>query len=222
MTPGKAERLGSPLLEGLAPPPHAQWRLYGGGGHGYAVELDPSIRLMPVIPGLRAHAETLADEDGSSDGQEPGEFVDVTPWLHVLYTEEQKSTALAGLVQAADRQLKRIEKASVQARWDQGGYCGIREAHDAQIAMDLARLTQLMKSDGFSGAHEARVLVVDQFASRPDLAAQFRATPFGVVRYARLSAPTAIFETSGLCRRWRENAPHHGSAARTTDPRKQQ
>ena len=176
-----------------------QWRLYGGGGHGYAVELDPSTQLMAVLPGCHPRGATAGDEDGGPAGEEPHQFVDVTPWLHVLYSEEQKSAAFTGLVKTAERQLKRIEKESVRARRDQGDYYGIREAHDAQIAIDLARLAQLMKSDGFSGEHEVRVIVVDQFASRPDLVAQFRATPFGVVRYARLSAPSDIIESPALC-----------------------
>lgn len=85
-----------------------QWRLYGAEGRGYAVELNPLVNLRATVSGERPPAvvDSYVDDEGRAHSFVlPSDTVDVSPWLHVLYADEEKSEALAGLVDAASAEL---------------------------------------------------------------------------------------------------------------------
>ncbi|MCC6497000.1 MAG: DUF2971 domain-containing protein [Propionibacteriaceae bacterium] len=167
-----------------------QWRLYGAEGRGYAVELDPSLNLRAVVSGERTagQVESYVDDDGIDRSFVwPTDMVEVSPWLHVLYTEQEKSEALAGLVANAVAEFDNVEGLAARSR--AGEYERAHEDLLTIIGQDLARLAQLMKSSGFASESEVRVLAVDDLLNGgSSRAAKFRPTAFGIARYVRLSA----------------------------------
>lgn len=173
-----------------------QWRLYGAEGRGYAVELDPSVNLMAVVSGNRSagKVESYVDADGIDHSFVwPTDMLEVSPWLHVLYTEQEKSVALTGLVANAVAEFAKVE--ALAARSQGGDYEQAHEDLLTVIGQDLARLAQLMKSSGFAGENEVRILAVDAALNGDSgRAAKFRPTAFGIARYVRLSA-SATFVT---------------------------
>jgi hypothetical protein len=175
-----------------------QWRLYGAEGRGYAVELNPLVNLRAVVSGDRPPIMVDSYEDAEGRAHSfvlPSDTVDVSPWLHVLYADEEKSEALAGLVDGASAELVSVAALGARAGSDDGEYYRAHEDLLTIVGQDLARLAQLMKSPGFAGEDEVRVLAVDH---RPEedstRAARFRSTPFGVARYVRLSASTTVVD----------------------------
>ncbi|MGC3954676.1 MAG: hypothetical protein QM804_10555 [Propionicimonas sp.] len=169
-----------------------QWRLYGAEGRGYAVELNPLVNLRAVVPGARPPAlvDSYVDDEGRAHSFVlPSDTVEVSPWLHVLYADEEKSEALAGLVDGASEELASVEVLGARAGSDDGEYYRAHEDLLTVVGQDLARLAQLMKSPGFAGEDEVRVLAVDARREEDSTrAARFRSTPFGVARYVPLSA----------------------------------
>lgn len=151
-----------------------QWRLYGAGGRGYAVEIDPRLRLTSVVRGKRP-------APGSNPGflTEAFEHVGISRWYHVLYTDEEKDQALVALLR--DAQKRRVDindNAEDEEDFDVQSQL-LRD----EILGQLAQLAQLMKSEGFSGEGEVRTIVWDWWNRHRN----FRDTPSGIVRYARLT-----------------------------------
>lgn len=173
-----------------------QWRLYGADGHGYAVELDPSIGLRAIVSGDRPpdNVESSVDDEGVvHQFVWPDHLVEVSPWLHVLYTDEEKSEALAGLAYNALAEFTKLDASEAQVRSVEGEYERIHEDLLTIIGQDLARLAQLMKAPGFAGENEVRALAMDDMShDGSGRAARFRATAFGVARYLRLSASDSL------------------------------
>jgi hypothetical protein len=152
-----------------------QWRLYSNGGRGYAVELDASVELAalarkdlpePIEYGHRMSARLSAH---------------VTPWLHVLYTDEEKRATLDGLATNALDDWAQLEADGFDSD-EERDHLG--EVAQELLIEALATVAQLMKSPGFAGEAEVRVIVT----TFRDGCTQFRATPNGVIRYVRLVA----------------------------------
>lgn len=154
-----------------------QWRLYAGGGHGYAIELNCEIPLVALIDGHRP--QRPATERNPGLWVEPAEYVRITPWLHVLYTAEEKAEALVGLVQNA-RRARGETPSDAWKKFPQDEW--LEQVRD-MAALDLARLAQLMKSQGFSGENEVRMIVSGAY----EPTTSFRSTPHGILRYIRLA-----------------------------------
>lgn len=152
-----------------------QWRLYGGGGHGYALELNPQIPLAVLADGEGPKRPSR----GSSGIWVAFDYAPVTPWLNVLYSDDDKARALEGITAAASEEFARPTGAA--ERGPQIAQEGL-DLFGTRLAWELGRVAQLMKSDGFSGEHEVRVVATDENG----LFAKFRATPHGVVRYTQL------------------------------------
>ena len=156
-----------------------QWRLYAQGGRGYAVEIDPSTPLAVIAsarerPGPTPRVAGKRYVDFSSTTH-------VTPWLRVLYRSKDKKAALGRLAHNARQELKVLNQTHYDDRSD---YEADRQMFQDSVLSDVARIARLMKSDGFSGEEEFRVVVTPIF----DNASLFRATESGIVRYVRLTA----------------------------------
>lgn len=156
-----------------------QWRLYAGGGRGYAIELDPRVRLTTVLDHEPETPDVDPTDAFAASFADAVETVAVTPWLKVLYSSQEKDAALAQLVANA-HEMRRC--AAGEATDGDDFDERIRETETDMLG-HLAQLAQLMKSAGFSGESEYRMIVSDW----ADRHRNFRDTPHGVVRYARLT-----------------------------------
>jgi hypothetical protein len=160
-----------------------QWRLYGGAGRGYAVEIRADDQLVAMSRANERSKKSASGAARTPRFRTAGETVSVSPWLHVLYTEDEKRAALAGLV----------ARATADWQSQEGGFGSFEEYDEAsqwlsdEVMTDLAMTAQLMKSQGFAGESEVRVIVATFF----DECSRFRATPSGVVRYVRLTGAPA-------------------------------
>lgn len=164
-----------------------QWRLYGGAARGYAVEFNPMIPLAPFAEGGRPEEWPL--RLGNREfWMNPIAPTRVTPWLHVLYSDVEKETALAGLVENARTALERIVVRVGDGELNEVGEGVERQVAFASLRSDLALLARLMKSPGFAGEQEVR-MIVSEGTSR---VVSFRGTPRGVVRYSRLVTPPKV------------------------------
>lgn len=160
-----------------------QWRLYANAARGYCIELDGRIRLSAVSDGRRP--KPLPDQSALPPAKRRIRIPDgvaMSPWLRVLYTHEEKTLALRRLVtRITAERLKLVEHATAEG-WPEDDYRVeadmMRDTHSG----DLARLAQLMKSAGFEGEHEVRLIAWSWWR-----APAFRATPHGVVGYIRLT-----------------------------------
>jgi hypothetical protein len=162
-----------------------QWRLYAGAARGYAVELDPRVPFTTIVEGQPpAPRHTKKVPAGPKVIRRVlTDRIPVSPWLHVLYSDQERDLALAGFVANAKDLRRQLLSDATDGRWDNETFYTEKQILDDTIAFDLSRLAQLMKSDGFSGEREVRMVVSDFFART----ACFRATPYGVVRYSRLT-----------------------------------
>lgn len=160
-----------------------QWRLYANSARGYCVELDGRMRLSAVSDGRRP--KPLPDQSALPPSKRRIQIPDrvaMSPWLRVLYSPDDKERALERLVTriTAERQ-KLIERAGAED-WPEDDYrvetSMMRDVHSG----DLARLAQLMKSIGFEGENEVRLIAWSWWRTPG-----FRATPHGVVGYIRLT-----------------------------------
>lgn len=160
-----------------------QWRLYANSARGYCIELDGRVRLSAVSDGRRPKA--LPDQSALPPSKRRIRIPDrvaMSPWLRVLYSQHDKALALGRLVTriAAERQ-QLLEQATAEG-WPEDDYRVetdmMRDIHSG----DLARLAQLMKSVGFEGENEVRMIAWSWWRTPG-----FRATPHGVVGYIRLT-----------------------------------
>ena len=169
-----------------------QWRLYGGAGHGYTVGLRASAPLAAM-----ARSDERAAKGSTASGSDRPRFrtlattASVSPWLHVLYLADEKNAALDGLAAnaRADWNAIRATRFSDPEEYDAAG----QEFADT-VMTDLARVAQLMKSEGFAGENEVRVIVTVMF----DGCSRFRPSHGGVVRYVRLTGAPAKAAAGGV------------------------
>lgn len=151
-----------------------QWRLYGSGGRGYSLELDPTAPLVVLSTPPKYwedHLPLPAMDDTGVGGI-------VTPWIHVLYTDESKERALDGLV-------RKFELAV-----ESGGTLGA----PGNLWPALGTIAALMKTPGFSGEREVRVIVSEPWAD----CVKFHATAYGVVRHVKLTASRPPLNNFGI------------------------
>lgn len=155
-----------------------QWRLYGGGGRGYALALNASVPLTAVVDGSLPKRSS-----GSRLIRSVGEWAEVSPWLHVIYRDTVKRTTLDGLLRAA----RNGWAASLAAATSDEELEHDKEYLWELTSAGLSTVAQLMKSQGFEGEHEVRAVVYDPFGK----CSKFRASANGVIQYVRLTqSPT--------------------------------
>lgn len=156
----------------------SQWRLYADGGHGYAVELDASVPLAAVsdvpdaaAPSAQPSISTLASNVAA-----------VSPWQQVLYQESEVETALHELVAAVEGESQTIEATSGMPEEEiQFAYEALQgDAYEA-----LSTIAHLIKSPGFSGENEVRVVATFMWGEEH---IHYRAAAHGLVGYAKLTA----------------------------------
>ncbi|MFE7503744.1 DUF2971 domain-containing protein [Promicromonospora sp. NPDC057488] len=152
-----------------------QWRLYGGEGRGYAIGLDASVPLAVLgDEALVPESPHLASVDAFFSA------VQVTPWLHVLYTNDQREKALRELVKhVADEIKNSAQRTDVVSEEEEE--MGATLEQDASTHLET--IAWLIKSPGFQGENEVRVVVT---AYSPENHLHFRESPVGIVRYYQL------------------------------------
>jgi len=155
-----------------------QWRLYADAGKGYALELDGTVQLT-------VHTSVSADPPPDPTrrrwgiGQRAGDATTVTPWLHVFYTEDEVESALDELLAKVEGEISDLARASDK---DQQQFLAESLRDDAHEA--LATIAHLIKTPGFSGENEVRVVAT--FAIRGDHVC-YRAGANGLIGYATLT-----------------------------------
>lgn len=155
-----------------------QWRLYAAGGHGYSIELDADIQLA-------AFSESLAPPDVKTANPRFGfrtatSLANVTPWMHVLYTEQEIGAAVDQLVASVDAEINSLEQESDPEAKD---HFGEQLQEDAREALE--GMAHIIKSPGFSGENEVRVVATFLWG-RDHIG--YRASATGVAGYAVLTA----------------------------------
>lgn len=158
-----------------------QWRLYAAGARGYSIELDADQPLAAMARSDEPpKPRTAAHSDATRRYRTTSAWAVVSPWLRVLYTDSDKEAALNGLAANAHA----AWQAQVDAGFTDEEHYDIagQEFRDG-LATDVARIAQLMKSEGFAGEDEVRVIVTLFW----DSCSRFRSTDNGVVRYVRLT-----------------------------------
>ncbi|GAA5031822.1 DUF2971 domain-containing protein [Terrabacter aeriphilus] len=157
-----------------------QWRLYAAEGRGYALELDSSVQLA-------AFSEKAPTRPGGTGGKRlPFNAItssaSVTPWMHVLYTDDEIARVVDELVTRAGARLEQVDRETDSEAKDFYGEQVRDDAHEA-----LEGIAHLIKSPGFSGENEVRAVAT--FAWGRDHVG-YRESPTGVAGYAVLtSAP---------------------------------
>lgn len=163
-----------------------QWRLYATGGRGYSIELDAGIQLA-------AFSENLLELSPKTGNPRFGfrtatSLANVTPWMHVLYTEQEIGVAVDELVASVDAEIKDLEQESNSEAKDHFGELLQEDAREA-----LEGMAHIIKSPGFSGENEVRA-VATFFWGRDHIG--YRASATGVAGYAVLtSAPNGNGDT---------------------------
>ena len=117
----------------------------------------------------------------------------MSPWLRVLYSPDDKAVALERLVMRMTAERQRLVEQATASGWPEEDYQVeadlLRDTHSG----DLARLAQLMKSAGFEGENEVRLIAWSWWRTPG-----FRATPHGVVGYIRLTQSPNQLDPSDL------------------------
>jgi hypothetical protein len=152
-----------------------QWRLYAEGGRGYALGLDATVQLCAYS---KYEAEAPPPEPGRVSFAWLADTANVTPWLHVLYSENEVQDALAELLVRVDARFAYLQ--TVPNDDAPGEYETIKSsAHGA-----LATIAHLVKSPGFVGENEVRVVAT--FVSGGDKIG-YRSGANGIVGYTTLT-----------------------------------
>ena len=157
-----------------------QWRLYANRGAGYAVELDPQQPLTAIA------------EDGyvplkkSTPGRAPfgraGDFVEVSPWLHVIYDDDEMDKVLSALVAQTESTANSIKNSDEDEDVKNDGLEHLGET----CYSDLAEIAHLVKEPGFSGENEVRIVVTFLWRGKH---VRYRSGTYGVVGYVELASP---------------------------------
>jgi len=152
-----------------------QWRLYGDGGRGYAVQLNSTVDLAvvsvderPTHPGKGMDLGALLRDSVSIDG-----------WHYCLYSDREKASAVDELVEGFGSARRRIVAEELEEDEAQEVWEDLRN----ETFSDLSSIAALMKGRGFSGENEARVVVSPLTRATFQ---RFRASRVGVVSYVEL------------------------------------
>jgi len=156
-----------------------QWRLYADGGRGYVMELDSSVRLTALSDFPARERPKVEPGKVKFDLSFIAEVALVTPWLHVIYEDDDVRDALTELSNLVDAERNYLKTISTEDDYDAGRSRVRDESYSA-----LATLANLIKSPGFLGENEVRVVATfvyngDQISYRPGVN--------GIVGYATLT-----------------------------------
>lgn len=160
-----------------------QWRLYAGAGRGYAVELDPSVPLVVASDAMRRwRLSSTTDSTTSGNFDLSSLSAHVTPWLHVLYDDQEIDTALQLLTKRVKSDLARFD--DMKARGIDDELIGEEVADSFNRSYGyVAQVASLIKEPGFAGENEVRVVAT---FLRAEDHLSYRAGAYGVVGYAEL------------------------------------
>ncbi|MCR6647295.1 MAG: hypothetical protein NVV70_03815 [Cellulomonas sp.] len=147
-----------------------QWRAYGDGGRGCAIELDTS---MPLTVKAR---QPLGKRGGWPRLLSDSSYV--TKWTRTIYTDDQLDAVLRGLTSWAERQFDDAQ------RWASQGDESAPEASVEYVVDALLAIAALLKPPGYHGEAEARVVVTLMNRSPHT---SFRPARYGLVQYATLA-----------------------------------
>ncbi len=167
-----------------------QWRLYGDGGRGYAIELDPKVRLWAMTN----RGPVSPEESGPFGVGQLMDVASVSDWSDVRYGAAAAETAMRAVQAWAGTLLAALEELSGQDH-SVGASVDLESVLqrptwllDESFEQAMAAVAHTIKTRGFSGEQEARVVVRFGLGDRH---AVFRAGRHGVVRYVRLGVPPA-------------------------------
>lgn len=155
-----------------------QWRLYGDQAKGYAVELDSTVALGVVSATATAAPVTRVVGGRLKD------LAEVSAWLHVMYSNDEIENALVELIASVRDERARIDSSAgseeeASERWQE-------LSADAYGA--LSTIAHLIKSPGFSGEREVRLVTTFMWIGEH---VHYRAGAYGIVGYVELgTSPT--------------------------------
>lgn len=136
-----------------------QWRSYGNGGRGYAIELDTSVKLQ---------------------SRGPSKYTKVAPgWQSCLYSDEQRQHAFDDASNRARDFWGRGE--ALEHHPDEAVAANSAHAAKMDAHFEVAQFAWRCKNIGFSSEQECRTVI--QTNEDP----QFRATPAGITAYVEVS-----------------------------------
>jgi hypothetical protein len=170
-----------------------QWRLYGGGSRGFAIELDPQTALSAVV----------AEEPPPRASPEPGRpIVDfdvllTTGWLRVIYRRDLLKEALRRLWTA-------IAAAEAPQGLTEDDHAVWWSELQAVAFGEISTLAHLVKTEGFSGEYEVR-FVVTHLGGAAHF--KYRAGTYGIVGFRELGSAPAGHNESKPKLRWVERSP---------------
>ena len=147
-----------------------QWRAYGNGGKGCAIELDTSVLLT-----------VKAQQALGMPGGWPRWLSDsayVTKWTRTIYSDDQLDAVLRGLVGWAEQEFENAE------RWEAQGDDAAPAASVENVVGALLAIAALLKPPGYHGEVEARVVATLMNRSPHT---SFRPARFGLLQYASLA-----------------------------------
>lgn len=164
-----------------------QWARYAADGHGYAVQLDPSVRL-----GVRQREDRVGHVKGRSPFYVLELGARVSPWLPVTYQDAEKERLLEELLDSARRdrdelaaQLEEPTLAAGLAAKDERASehaVDLVADHDWRVLSAVTALSQLIKAPGYEGENEVRAVA----STALQVNAHFRTTPYGLARYVEV------------------------------------
>ncbi len=141
----------------------SQWDRYGSNGYGYSLELGVTRRLEAV-----GRVGTTASRLVSI-----GDFNEITPWTDAIYSDGPVRETVERLGLQLDQEpLDMVDD-------DYDYVAGLEMA----AQRDLATLAHQVKSPGFSGEHERRVVATFDAGSKH---IRYRASAAGIVSYLPL------------------------------------
>lgn len=160
-----------------------QWERYASGGGGYAVELDAAV---PLAVRHRRDSAMVTREPGMSWLHYASDVATVSPWVRVVYEDSDKDQLLTKFERWVRTDIAEIEAATVgpedlgedgsdprHSMWD---------AHIDMVLTGITALSQVMKSRGYRGENEVRV-IANSLMNRHS---NFRATRYGLAQYVEV------------------------------------
>lgn len=155
----------------------AQWRLYANGARGYVIGLNGAAALAVVSP----VADSTSEQAKPKFGWLVKDAASVGPWQKVLYQRSDVEAVLRELVAAADAEARQIEGTSGMSEDEKTSrYESVQDwGYEA-----LATIAHLIKSPGFAGENEVRVVVTFPWGAEH---IRYRSSSDGIVAYVVLA-----------------------------------